>query len=55
MVAGAVPCPGERPVILSTRRMDAIGAIDTEDNSVTVGAGAILSMVHDAAEAEGKR
>lgn len=55
MVAGAVPRPGQRPIILSTRRLDTIGEIDTADNSVVVGAGAILSKVHDAAEAAGRR
>ncbi|NNC73732.1 MAG: FAD-binding oxidoreductase [Sphingomonadaceae bacterium] len=55
MVAGAVPRPGERPIILSTRRLDTIGEVDVQDNSVTVGAGAILSNVHRAAEAAERR
>lgn len=55
MVAGGVPRPGDRALILSLRKMDAIRAIDTADNSLTAEAGAILSNVHAAAEEQGRR
>lgn len=55
MVAGGVPRPDDRAILLSLRRMDAIRPIDREDNSVVAEAGAILSRLHEAAEREGRR
>lgn len=55
MVAGGVPCPGDRAILLSLRKMNAIRAIDAADNSLTAEAGVILSNVHAAAEEHGRR
>lgn len=55
MVAGGVPAPGGRAILLSLRRMNAIRAVDTADNSLVAEAGAILSDVHRAAEGVGRR
>jgi FAD/FMN-containing dehydrogenase len=55
MVAGAVPRPAERALILSLRKMNAIRTIDQEDNSLVAEAGVILSEVHKAAIAVDKR
>ena len=55
MVAGGVPCPGDRAILLSLRKMNAIRSIDPADNSLTAEAGAILSHVHAAAEEHGRR
>lgn len=55
MVAGGVPCPDDRAILLSLRKMNALRSIDPDDNSMTVEAGVILSAVHDAAEEHGRR
>ena len=55
MVAGGVPRPGERPILLSLRRMNAIRSVDVDDMSLVAEAGAILSNVHRAAEDAGCR
>ena len=55
MVAGGVPRPGDKAILLSLRKMNAIRSIDPDDNSITAEAGAILSEVHAAAEAHGRR
>jgi len=55
MVAGGVPRPDDRAILLSLRKMNALRSIDPEDNSMTVEAGVILSAVHDAAEQHGRR
>lgn len=55
MVAGGIPRPDDRAILLSLRKMNAIRSIDPEDNSMTVEAGAILSTVHRAAEEHGRR
>ncbi len=54
MVAGAT-ADDPRALILSTRRMNAIRSVSPEDNVLVAEAGAILSDVHDAAEAAGRR
>jgi FAD/FMN-containing dehydrogenase len=51
MVAGGVPAPGRRQVVLSLSRLDRIRAIDTVNDSITVDAGCILQNVQDAAAA----
>lgn len=58
LVGGSVPEPAgtrdQRPVVLvSTRRLDRIGAPDTGGLSLVAGAGAILANVHAAAAACG--
>lgn len=55
MVAGGVPRPDDRAILLSLRRMHAIRSVDPADNSLTAEAGAILSAVHAAAEEHGRR
>ena len=55
MVAGGVPRPDDRAILLSLRKMDAIRAVDPGDNSLTAEAGVILSRVHEAAAEHGRR
>ena len=50
-----MPREGDHAIILSLRKMDRIGDVNTADNSMIVGAGAILSRVQEAAEAAGRR
>jgi FAD/FMN-containing dehydrogenase len=51
LVGGSVPRSGE--VVLSLRRLTAVGEVDAEAGEVTVGAGATLSSVQSAADAAG--
>ena len=51
LVAGAVPLHGE--VVLDLRRLDVIGPVDELAAQVTVGAGATVAAVHEAAGAHG--
>ena len=53
LVGGSVPLRGE--IVLSTRRMAAIGDVDAIAGQVTAGAGVTLAAVHDAARAAGWR
>ena len=57
LVGGSVPAadPGDRPapVVLSTRRLDALGEVDHLSGQVTVGAGATLGDVRRHAAAAG--
>lgn len=55
MVGGATPPADGSALILSLRRMNRIRAIDTAANQAVCEAGVILSTLHDAAEAEGRR
>lgn len=55
MVAGGVPRPDDRAILLSLRKMDAIRAVDPGDNSLTAEAGVILSRVHEAAAEHDRR
>ena len=50
-VGGSVPRHGE--VVLSLRRLDAVGEVDADAGEVTVGAGALLASVQSAARAAG--
>jgi len=54
LVAGGVPGAGQKPVILSLRRMTKIRALDTTGDTITVEAGATLQAVQDAAAEAGK-
>lgn len=54
-VAGATPSPDGSALLLSLRRMNAIRSISAEDNAVIAEAGVILSDLHDAALAIGRR
>jgi len=54
MVAGAI-ADDPRALILSLRRMNAVLHVSPEDNMLVAEAGAILSDVHAAAEAAGRR
>jgi FAD/FMN-containing dehydrogenase len=55
MVGGATPHPDGQALLLSLRRMNAIRSLSVEDNVATVEAGVILSDLHDAATAAGRR
>ena len=51
LVGGSVPLAGE--LVLSLRRLDAVGEIDVASARVTAGAGATLAAVHAAADGAG--
>jgi FAD/FMN-containing dehydrogenase len=55
MVGGATPPKDGSALILSLRRMNRIRTIDPEANQAVCEAGVILSTLHDAAEAVGRR
>lgn len=55
MVGGATPLPDGRALILSLRRMNAIRSISADHNRAVCEAGVILSTLHEAAEAAGRR
>jgi len=55
MVAGATPSPDGGALLLSLRRMRAIRSISDVDNVATAEAGVVLSDLHDAAAAIGRR
>jgi FAD/FMN-containing dehydrogenase len=55
MSGGATPDETGRELVLSLRRMNAIGPIDVESQRVTCQAGAILQTLHETAEAAGLR
>lgn len=51
LVGGGVPLHGE--VLLSLRRLNAVGSVDLAAQQVTVGAGVTLSALHEVARAAG--
>lgn len=55
MSGGATPDETGQELLLSLRRMNAIGQIDIESQRVTCQAGAILQSLHEAADAAGLR
>lgn len=55
MVGGATPPADGSALILSTRAMNAIRAIDADANLALCEAGVILQTLHEAAEAAGRR
>lgn len=55
MVGGATPDDSGQAIILSTRRMNAIRALDTDANMVVAEAGVILATLHEAARSVGRR
>jgi FAD/FMN-containing dehydrogenase len=55
MVAGATPPEDGSALLLATRRMNRIRAIDPEGNVAVTEAGVILAMLHDAVAAQGRR
>jgi len=55
MVGGATPDDSGHSLLVSLRRMNTIGPIDTQAMQVTCGAGVILQTLHEAAEAVGLR
>ncbi|WP_084455620.1 FAD-binding oxidoreductase [Novosphingobium rosa] len=55
MVGGATPDESGHSLLVSLRRMNAIGVIDKDALKVTCGAGVILQTLHEAAEAQGLR
>lgn len=54
-VAGATPAGDGSALLLSLRRMNRVRSISAEDNAVVAEAGVILSNLHDAAAAIGRR
>ncbi len=54
LVGGATPAPGARAIVLSTRRMNRIRAVDPVNDCITVEAGCTLRAVQDAAQARGR-
>lgn len=54
LVGGATPAPDARAIVLSTRRMHRIRAIDTTNDCITVEAGCTLRAVQDAARDQGR-
>jgi len=55
MCAGATPDESGAQLLLSLRRLNAIGPVDVGARRVTAGAGAILETLHGVAEAAGLR
>ncbi|MFT4027942.1 MAG: FAD-binding oxidoreductase [Novosphingobium sp.] len=55
MSGGATPDAGGDELLLSLRRLNAIGEIDRESRRVTCQAGVVLQTLHDAAAAAGLR
>jgi FAD/FMN-containing dehydrogenase len=55
MVGGATPPADGSALILSLRRMNRIRSVSPDDNIAVCDAGVILSVLHDAAEAQGRR
>lgn len=55
MVGGATPPADGSALILSLRRMNRIRSLSPDDNLAVCEAGVILSVLHDAAEAAGRR
>ncbi len=55
MSGGATPDETGKAILLSLRRMNAIGAVDTKARQVTCEAGVVLQNLHAAAEAQGLR
>ena len=55
MVGGATPPSDGSALLLSLRRMNRIRSVSPEDNALVAEAGVVLSAVHDAAAAAGRR
>jgi FAD/FMN-containing dehydrogenase len=55
MVAGATPLPDGGSLLLSMRRMNRIRSLSAQGNSAVCEAGVVLSRLHEATEAEGRR
>jgi FAD/FMN-containing dehydrogenase len=55
MAGGATPDASGESLLLSLRRMNAVGAIDREGRKLTCGAGVVLQTLHEAVAAEGLR
>lgn len=55
MSGGATPDPSGRALLLSTRRMDAIRALDPAAGQITCEAGVVLQALHEAVAAHGLR
>jgi len=53
LVGGSVPRPDRSAVLLSTRRLDAVGEVDTSAREVVAGAGATVAAVQARAAAAG--
>jgi FAD/FMN-containing dehydrogenase len=55
MVGGATPGADGATLLLSTRRLNRIRGVSTDENALIAESGVILSQVHDAAEQAGRR
>jgi FAD/FMN-containing dehydrogenase len=55
MVGGATPDLGGGALLLSLRRMNSVRSVSAEDNVAVAEAGVVLSDLHDAAAAAGRR
>jgi FAD/FMN-containing dehydrogenase len=55
MVGGATPAPDGGALLLSLRRMNDVRSVSPDDNVAVAEAGVILSDLHDAASAAGRR
>ena len=55
MVGGATPSAGGESLLLSTRRLNRIRSLSTDENAIVAEAGVILTQVHDAAAGAGRR
>ena len=55
MSGGATPGPEGRELLLSLRRMNAVGAVDASARQITCQAGVVLETLHQAAGAQGLR
>ncbi|MBM3396781.1 MAG: FAD-binding oxidoreductase, partial [Betaproteobacteria bacterium] len=54
LCGGATPDASGRAVVISLRRMNRVRAIDTDNNTITVEAGCVLSEVQRAAQTAGR-
>jgi FAD/FMN-containing dehydrogenase len=55
MVGGATPGASGETLLLSTRRLNRIRSLSTDENAIVAEAGVILTQVHEAAEAATRR
>lgn len=55
MVGGATPAADGGAILLSLRRMNRVRGVSAEENVLVAEAGVVLSQVHDAAAAAGRR
>ncbi|MBL8533905.1 MAG: FAD-binding oxidoreductase [Betaproteobacteria bacterium] len=54
LCGGATPQAGDKPVVVSLKRMNRVRSVDKDNNTITVEAGCILEQVQQAAEDAGR-